>query len=232
MHSRGAPARPFVTANFAITADGRISTRNFTPSDFSSPRDKRRLLEIRAACDAVLVGARTLAADSMTLGIPAADLREARRRKGRPELPLRVILSSSGRIDPALRIFREPAAPILIFSTTRMPPRTRVALASKAQLHLHESPAVDLALAMATLRREHGVRRLVCEGGGELFRSLLEAELVDELHLTVCPRVFGGSGAPTLTGVASRFLPRSTRVRLQEMLVSDGECFTRWKVLR
>ena len=69
--------RPFVTANFAITADGRISTRNLTPATFSSPRDKRRLLEIRAACDAILVGARTLSADSMTLGIPA-DLRAAR----------------------------------------------------------------------------------------------------------------------------------------------------------
>lgn len=64
------PPRPFVTANFAVTADGRISTRNFTPSDFSSKRDKRRLVKIRAACDAVLVGARTLAADTMTLGIP------------------------------------------------------------------------------------------------------------------------------------------------------------------
>jgi riboflavin-specific deaminase-like protein len=232
MRSRGAPARPFVTANFAITADGRISTRNFTPSDFSSRRDKRRLLEIRAACDAVLVGARTLAADSMTLGIPAADLRDARRKAGLPELPLRVIVSSSGRIDPALRIFREPAAPILIFSTTRMPSRTRTALAAKAHLHLHESPTVDLQRTLATLRRGHGIRRLVCEGGGELFRSLLQAGLVDELHLTLCPRLFGGSGAPTLTGVASRFLPRSTRVRLEEMLVSDRECFTRWKVLR
>ena len=92
--------RPFVTANFAVTADGRISTRNHTPSDFSSAADKRRLLEIRAACDAVLVGARTLAADTMTLGLPAEDLRAARRERGLPEMPLRVIerAASGGRL--------------------------------------------------------------------------------------------------------------------------------------
>ena len=234
MPARRSPAklpRPFVTANFAITADGKISTRNFTPADFSSPRDKRRLLEIRAACDAILIGARTLAADTMSLGIPD-DLRAARKKAGRPELPLRVVLSNSGRLDPKLRIFQKPGAPIVIFSTSRMPSRIWNALALKAEIHLHDSPAVDLALALATLRRTHRVRRLVCEGGGTLFRNLISAGLVDELHLTLCPRIFGGRGAPTLTGVASDFLPHSAGLRLIEMLPVGDECFTRWKVLR
>ena len=224
--------RPFVTANFAITADGRISTRNSTPADFSSPRDKRRLLEIRAACDAVLVGARTLASDTMTLGLPADDLRAARKKRGHPELPLRVVLSNSGRLDPKLRIFQKPGAPIVIFSTSRMPLRTRSALAEKADIHLHSLASVDLPLALAALRGNYKIRRLVCEGGGTLFRNLLAAGLVDELHLTLCPHIFGGRGAPTLTGIASDFLPHSTSLRLVEMLPIGDECFTRWKVLR
>lgn len=223
--------RPFVTANFAITADGRISTRNFTPADFSSPRDKRRLLEIRVRCDAILIGARTLATDTMKLGLPD-DLRAARKKSGLPELPLRVVLSNSGHLDPKLRIFQKPGAPIVIFSTSRMPPRTRTALAVKAEVHLHDSQSVDLPRALATLRLSHGIRRLVCEGGGALFRNLIAAGLVDELHLTLCPRIFGGRGAPTLTGVASDFLPHSARLRLAEMLPFGDECFTRWKVLR
>lgn len=223
--------RPFVTANFAITADGRISTRNFSPSDFSSPRDKRRLLEIRAKCDAVMVGAGTLAADRMTLGLPADELRAARRKQHRPELPLRVILSNTGRIDPALRIFQKPGAPIVIFSTTAMPLNNRARLAPKADLFLHQSRAVNLPLALATLREDYGVRTLVCEGGGTLFRGLLAAGLADELHLTICPRIFGGRGAPTITGVAADFLPKSTRLRLVGMLPVGDECFTRWRVV-
>ena len=216
------PPRPFVTANFAITADGRISTRNFTPSDFSSKRDKRRLVKIRAGCDAVLVGARTLAADTMTLGIPGI----------RTKPPLRVIVSNSGRIAPSLRAFQSAGAPIVIFTTKKMPAATRDALAGVAYIFMHPTPTVDLALTLAILRAEYGVKRLVCEGGGTLLRSFAAADLLDELHLTICPRIFGGRGAPTLTGVPGKFLPKSTRLRLVEMRRAGGECFTRWSVVR
>ena len=113
--------RPFVTANFALTWDGRISTRRSTPADFSSKSDKRRLVEIRARCDAVLVSAKTVAADNMSMGLPDAALRAARSARGQREYPLRVLLTNSGRIDPALRLFTKTFSPIVIFSTTRMP---------------------------------------------------------------------------------------------------------------
>ncbi len=217
------PPRPFVTANFAVTADGRISTRNFTPSDFSSKRDKRRLVKIRATCDAVLVGGRTLAADTMTLGIPGV-------RGKRP--PLRVIVSNSGRIAPTLRVFEKPGAPIVIFTTRKMPAKTRDALASVADIFIHPTPVVDLALALAILRADYGVKRLVCEGGGTLLRSFAAADLLDELHLTFCPLIFGGSAAPTLSGVPGKFLPKSTQLKLVEMKRAGDECFTRWSVVR
>ena len=223
--------RPFVTANFAITADGRISTRKLTPSDFSSPRDKRRLLEIRAKCDAVLVGARTLAADTMSMGLPAADLRAAREKRGLPAQPLRVLVSNSGKLSPALRVFADGTL-VVVFSTTRMPAKTRDALAPKCDLFLHDSPGVNLPAALATLRTDYAVKRLVCEGGGTLFRAFVAAGLVDELHLTLCPRVFGGSGAITLTGLAGDFLPRSAELRVKEMISVGDECFVVATVLR
>lgn len=221
--------RPFVTANFAITADGRISTRKFTPSDFSSRTDKRRLVKIRAACDAVLIGARTLASDTMTLGIPGV----------RGEMPpLRVIVSNSGRIAPTLRVFESPGAPIVIFTTRKMPVRTQKALLIHGDIFIHPTPAVDLTLALAILRADYGVKRLVCEGGGTLLRSFAAADLLDEIHLTLCPLIFGGSGAPTLTGapvrggVPGKFLPKSVQLKLVEMKRVGDECFTRWQVVR
>ncbi len=223
--------RPFVTANFALTWDGRISTRRGTPSDFSSPRDKRRLVEIRARCDAVLASVKTISADSMTMGLPDRALRDARVARGRDAYPLRVLLTNSGRIDPALRIFEKDFSRIVIFSTTRMPARPRTALAEKADLWLHESPSVNLVAMMATLRADYGVKRLVCEGGAQIFRALLTAGLVDELHATLVPRIFGGRNAPTLTGLAGDFLPASAALQLRETKVVEGECFLRYRVV-
>ncbi len=226
------PPRPFVTANFALTWDARISTRRGTPSDFSSKRDKRRLVEIRAGCDAVLASVKTVTADNMTMGLPDAALRDARMRRGKSAYPIRVLLTNSGRIDPGLRIFEKDFSPIVIFSTTHMPTRTRTALAGRADLWLHETPAVNLSAMMTTLCADYGVKRLVCEGGAQVFRSLLTVGLIDEIHLTFCPRIFGGSGAPTLTGIAGGFLPRSVELRLREMKVDESECFLRYRIAR
>jgi 2,5-diamino-6-(ribosylamino)-4(3H)-pyrimidinone 5'-phosphate reductase len=224
--------RPFVTANFALTADGRTTTRKFTPSDFSTPRDKHRLLEIRATCDAILVGGRTLAADQMSMGLPDAALRAGREKAGKSPYPLRVIVSNRGRLSPEWKVFSADLPPPIVFTTRQMPTRTISALTGRCDLYLHLSEAVNLAAALATLREDYGVKRLVCEGGGTLLRALLELDLVDELHATLCPQVFGGKGAPTLTGVAGAFLPKAVELRLAEMAVEGAECFTRWKVRR
>ncbi len=222
--------RPFVTANFALTWDARISTRKRTPSDFSSKRDKHRLLEIRSACDAILVSAATLAADNMSMGLPDAKLRAARRARKQAEYPLRVVVTRSGRIDPKLRIFTQTFSPIVIFSTTRMPARVREALAPQADVWLYEGDSVDFADLLLTLRREYRVRRLVCEGGSQIFRALLEAGLIDEIHATLCPRIFGGTEAPTLTGPAGDFLPHGVPLQLRKMEVHGGECFLQYRV--
>lgn len=230
--------RPFVTANFAITLDGRISTRNRTPSDFSSPTDKRRFAEIRAEADAVLVGATTVAADRMTMGVSRPDLQEKRKAAGKPIHPLRVIVSGSGAVDASLPVFAKDFSPILLFSTTRMSAEQQTALSPLCALHLYDSETVSLAHMLATLHEDHGVKKVVCEGGARLLRSLLEQDLLDEIHLTLCPRVFGGVGAPTLTGMEEgnaapgAFLTQSTRLTIQSMETSEGECFLRYTVER
>lgn len=224
--------RPFVSVNFAQTFDGKISTRNFTPSDFSSPRDKRRLLEIRASGDAVLVGKGTLEKENMSMGLPAADLRAARVRRKQTEWPLRVIVSNSGCIKTALKVFQHDVAPVLIYSTKRMPTRTRRALESSTILHLDDAQSVDLEAMLRDLRSVYKINRIVCEGGPMLLRSLLERDFVDEINLTICPRLFGGENAPTLTGIPHDFLPRTIACDLAEMKIEGDECFLRYRVRR
>ena len=222
---------PEVAVNFALTWDGRVSTCNRTRSDFSSPLDKRLLAEIRASGDAVLVGRGTLETEQMRMGIGDEALQAARVARGLPPEPLRVVVSGSGQIDLKARIFQTEAAPILIFSTSKMPEAIRIVLEGKATLYLNEGATVDLHAMLQTLRERHGVRRIVCEGGPTLLRSLLEANLVDEINLTFCPRVFGGTDAPTLTGGPGAFLPAAIECRLEAMETIGDECFARYRVL-
>lgn len=221
--------RPKIHAHFAMTADGKISTKNFTPSQFTSPADKTRIGEIRARHDAILAGRGTVAADTMSMRISKEELRAARVRSGLPPEPLRVVISNAGKIDPAWKIFRHAGSPIVILSTTRMPLKLRTALAPLCDLHLYESPTVPLPSALAMLRTEYGVKSLVCEGGGELLHSLATADLLDEIHLTLAPVLFGGADAPTLTGLPGGFLPKPIDFRLAKMETMDDECLLQFK---
>src|SRR5438132_7304600 len=164
---------PFVIATFAITADGKVTTKNFGPVDFTSREDKLHLFRQSASADAVLIGHTSLQRDNVRLGLPV-DLQELRTRRGQSRSPMRVIISNKGRIDERLKIFQSDISPIIVFSTKRMPRKNQKALQTRATLHLIDAEHVDLAVMLEILRNEYNVRTLACEGGPTLFRSLLE----------------------------------------------------------
>ncbi len=215
-----------------MTVDGKITTKNFSPVDFTSREDKLHLFRQRAAADAVLVGHTTLKRDNVRLGLPA-ELRKERIKLGQSAAPIRIIVSGKGRIDNRLKIFQSDpatAGPILIFSTTQMPKRIQAALNGKAMLHLGRAKHVDLAKMLQILRTKYRVRRVACEGGAALFRSMLELGLIDELNLTIAPYLFGGADAPTLTGLSKEFLPASVHCTLKKMRVAGDECFLTYRI--
>jgi riboflavin-specific deaminase-like protein len=222
-------SRPFIVATFAMTADGKVTTRTLAPVDFTSREDKLHLFRQRALADAVLIGHTSLKRDNVRLGLPA-ELQKARTKRGQSRCPLRVIISNKGRIDQQLKIFQSDISPIIIFSTKRMPPKYRKALQSKAILYLSDAEHVDLPMMLATLRKKYKVRRLACEGGPTLFRALLERGLIDQLNLTLAPYMFGGAKAPTLTGLSKEFLPHSVRCLLIDMRKIGDECFLTYRI--
>src|SRR5213078_5249721 len=110
--------RPFVVATFAMTADGKVTTRTLAPVDFTSREDKLHLFRQRALADAVLIGHTSLKRDNVRLGVPL-ELQKARRKRGQTPAPIRVIVSDKGKIDNRLKIFQSNISPIVIFSTRR-----------------------------------------------------------------------------------------------------------------
>ncbi|PYK06071.1 MAG: hypothetical protein DME66_05440 [Verrucomicrobia bacterium] len=222
--------RPFVAATFAMTADGKLTTRNFSPVDFTSREDKLHLFRQRARADAVLIGHSTLKRDNVRLGLPQAELRERRTKRGQTPYPIRVIVSNEGKIDNRLKIFQSDISPIVIFSTKRMPRKYQQALRKMATVHLGNAQDVDLGAVLKTLRDKYKVRTVACEGGPTFFRSLLERGLVDQLNLTIAPYMFGGANAPTLTGLSKEFLPASVHCGLIDMRVVGKECFLTYRI--
>jgi riboflavin-specific deaminase-like protein len=221
--------RPVVVATFAMTVDGKVTTKNLSPVDFTSREDKLHLFRQRALADAVLIGHTSLKRDNVRLGLPV-EMQETRVKRGQSRCPLRVIVSNEGRIDHRLKIFQSNVSPIIIFSTKRMPRKYERALEKKATLHLSNSKHVDLAGMLETLRKKYGVRTVACEGGPTLFRSLLEQGLIDRLNLTIAPYMFGGATAPTLTGVSKKFLPASVHCSLSDMRTLGDECFLTYRI--
>jgi riboflavin-specific deaminase-like protein len=213
-----------------MTVDGKITTRDFTPVDFTSREDKQHLFRQRALADAVLIGHTSLKRDNVRLGI-SEDLRAARIKRRQTPAPFRVIVSNEGKIDSQLKIFQSEISPILVFSTKRMPKEVRKALREKkVTLHLGDLREVDLREMLRILQCDYNVRRVACEGGPTLFRSMLERGLVDELNLTIAPYLFGGDGAPTLTGLSKEFLPASVQCSMKDMRVAGDECFLTYKI--
>jgi riboflavin-specific deaminase-like protein len=208
-----------------MTIDGKVSTAKLTPSGFTSAFDKHHLLEIRSLGDALMVGKNTLQIDRMSMGLPDEGLRQARLQRAQAEYPIRVIISNSGDLPTDLNVFNHRFSPIVIYSTTRMPPTTQAELRAKAELHLSAVDHLRLEEVLNDLHETHRVRTLVCEGGPQLAKALAELNVVDELFLTVAPLIAGGACAPGVLGAPGTFLPSSRIFRLKSMKVEAAECY-------
>ena len=210
-----------------MTADGKIAPagRRYVP--FGSPRDRRRMLELRATADAVMCGARTADSFPVNLGPGPARYRRLRLRRGLAEYNLRVIVSRTGTLDPGAKVFQRRFSPIIILTTARISPaRLRRLRAVAEEVKIFGRRDLDLPAALRWLREKRGVKRLLCEGGGELNAALFQAGLVHEVHLTVCPFIYGGRAAPTLAGGAGvEHLSQAARLQLVSMKRAGGEMF-------
>ena len=218
---------PFVFINMAMTTDGKIATANRAVSTFSSKHDFKHLLELRATADAVMSGARTVNEQIVNLGPGPAKFRRLRLQSGLAEYNLRVVVSGSGSINPEAEIFRHRFSPIIILTTGRVAERKleRLRAVADAVTTCGENE-IDFRGALEWLSENWNVQRLLCEGGGELNGALFRAGLVNELHLTICPKIFGGRNAPTIAdGTGMRNLAGATLLKLKSMKRIGEELF-------
>jgi riboflavin-specific deaminase-like protein len=212
--------RPLIAVNFAATVDGR-ATIDGVSGPIGSATDTAMLAGLRTRFDAVMIGAGTMRAERYGRPVGSKEARERRETDGLAPDPLMVILS--GRLDLPwdAPLFAEGAGRVLIFTASEAePPETETSL----RIVRHDG-FVDIGQAMRQLHEEHGVRALICEGGPGVHGELEGAGLVDDLFLTIAPKLAGGDVPRILEGE----LPAVAPLRLEWLLEEEGELFARYR---
>ena len=223
--------RPHVGVNMAMSADGKTSTYRRELFSLGSPSDRYLMDVLRAKVDAVVIGARTLSSDGWAIRVRHPDIRMQRVEQKRTPHPLNVVLSTDLRIPARAEFFTYPETEKLVI-TTRRAPATRVErfgrLAEVVVLPRERIRARDALRVLA----DRGAKRVLVEGGGTLNFSFFRENLVDEVYLTITPRILGGATAPT--PVDGRGFLKNSHVRLK--LVSSSrngdELFLRYRVVK
>jgi riboflavin biosynthesis pyrimidine reductase len=221
-----APAgRPYVIANFIVSADGKAAADGRT-APLGSPGDRAAFHLLRTEVDAVLAGTRTMFVEKYGPMAKNHEFSQLRVRAGRSPQPLGVVISRSGTIPFEIPLFADPDSHVAVYA----PAGTDVP-DTAAEVSLHELPTGDAGLhaVMSSLRTDHDVRSLLCEGGPSLFSALLVDDLVDELFLTLAPKLVGGDEVGVTTG---RPLDELADLRLVHALEQEGSLFLRYACAR
>jgi 5-amino-6-(5-phosphoribosylamino)uracil reductase len=221
--------RPYVLVNMASTADGRASLDGRSGS-IAGPADRQLFHALRAAVDAVMAGAGTMRVERYGRLIREESRRLLRQERGlRPE-PLACIVTASLALPPDLPLLAEPEAHIVVLT-----PSDAELTPSGARLDYVRAPSdgeLDLTYGLSQLRERFGVELLLCEGGPHLNGSLLEAGLVDELWLSLSPKLAGGdpTDGEALRIVAGEELGQPLELALLSVLEHDAQLFLRYGV--
>jgi 5-amino-6-(5-phosphoribosylamino)uracil reductase len=186
--------RPRTIVSCAVSVDGYLDDASPGRLILSGPEDLDEVDELRAAADAILVGAGTIRADNPRLLIREPRRQEARVAAGRQPHPLRVTVTATGRLDPAGRFFTGPGQP-LVFVPARAAAAARAHLGDRAVV-IDAGRELSLAAVLENLHEQRSVRTVLAEGGARLLRDLFAADLVDELRLAVAPFFVADERAP------------------------------------
>ena len=223
LHELAPPDRPYLGVNMVSSLDGK-ATLDWRTRGLSTDVDRRLFHHLRTQADAVMVGAGTARAERYGRITKNDELRQKRVNEGLVPDALAVVVSGRLDLPTDLPLLNEPDQRVVIAtgSDEELP-----GLEGEVE---YARVGDDLPRLMAYLKERHGVRSVLCEGGPTLNSFLFAADLVDELFLTLNPKVIGGAAA--LTIVAGRELVEPLEPGLVSIAEVDSELYTRWRFTR
>ena len=222
--ARAGAERPYTVVNFVASVDGRATFRGRS-GPLGDDGDKELFLALRREADAVLVGTGTLRVERYGRMLKDPEARERRQRRGLAPEPLACIVTRTGHVPFDIPLFAEPEARVVIFTATAL---DASAAAADVEVVTLDPGELTFATALHRLRNDYEIRALLCEGGPSVFGALLHERVVDELFLTVAPKLAGGGMNPSPTSGPE--LPQPVPMTLQSVLERDGSLFLRYAI--
>ena len=222
--------RPYLLLNMIATADGR-ATLGGRSGPLGGRADKELLYGLRTAVDAVMAGAGTIRAERYGQLIRDDRARQIRRDRGLAEEPLACIVSGRLALDSRIPLLAESGTRVAILTSSEasLPQDCRAEISYVRRAH---DGQLDLPGAMAELYERLGVRTLLCEGGPHLNAQLLAHGLVDELFLTLSPKLAGGDAvSETLRIVSGPEFDPPLGLELAGALEHDSYLFLRYRAM-
>lgn len=217
------PAGRHLRVNMVASADGAAAVAGRVGA-LSGPADQAVLHALRALADVVLVGAGTIRAEGYGPALIPPGEQRRRTDAGDPPLPRLAIVTRSLDLDLAAPLFTAAAVRPLIVTTAAAPAGRRAAAGDVADVITAGGDRVDLPAALGALA-DRGLRQVLSEGGPHLLAELFAAKQVDELCLTVSPRVTCGQELRITAGLP---LPQPAGLQLAHVLEQDGFLFLRY----
>ena len=188
--------RPTTTVVLAMSADGKITDAQQSPPEFGSAEDYAHLERQVAAADGILFGSATLKAGETAMPVKTQELITARLERGQPEQPAQIVCTRSGDLDPNLRFFQQAVPHWLV--TTMKGAQSWQDKSHFEQVFTYETPDHSINWAQTLQAMSPlGIEKIAVLGGGQIVAALLAEDLIDELYLTVCPLLLGGTSTPT-----------------------------------
>lgn len=221
---------PYTTVVLAMSADGKIADYRRSPARFSSPADQAHLEQQIALADATLFGANTLRAYGTTLSVTNPQLLQTRQQQQLPPQPAQIICSPSGNLNKQLRFFSQNIPRWLLTTATGAQHWTKPDF-EKILIANTTNGKIDWHNALSQLT-QLGIKRLSILGGGQLVASLLAADLIDEIWLTICPIILGGTTAPTPVTGEGFLASIAPRLELLSVEKIEQEVFLHYRRLK
>jgi len=220
-----ADGRPGLRVNMVASLDGAIAVDGRS-GGLGSDADLRLFRILRSLADVVLVAAGTVRSEMYGPPKLPGDLIAARLARGQPRLPRLAVVSRSLQLDWGSRLFAEadPDARPLVVTCAGASPQGLARAATVADVVVAGGDTVDLHAALLELGAR-GAGSVLCEGGPLLNSALAAGGLLDELCLTVSPRLVGGVARHMLDGPEP--VPGGLPMRLHAAYEEEGFLFLR-----